>query len=113
MKRILVAIGILLFPVPAMATNYTCAGQVQYLGVGGHGALYINTGNGVWAICNLTSSGYISKEACAGWYSGCLTARASARMVTLYFDPTANSGKTTCAALGDWSTPVPYFVQLD
>lgn len=114
MKRAVIAIGMLLFPVPAMAVGYTCTGTVNYLGASNGGTLYLDNGNGIWAICNLTTNyGSTTKESCAAWYSGFLTARASVRTVTLYFNSEENAGITTCAALGTWTVRAPYFVQFD
>jgi hypothetical protein len=114
MKRVLIATSLLLFPVPATAAAFTCVGTVNYLGISNAGYVILDNGNGVWTICNLTNTyGSTTKEACAAWYSGLLTARASQRTVTLYFSTEDNSGITTCPALGTWTSRFPYFVQLD
>jgi hypothetical protein len=111
---VLGTVAALTLATPAMATNFSCTGPVLYLGVSSAGGVTMNIGNGVWTICSLTSThGTVTKEACAGWYSGILTARASGKTIMIYFSQEENGANASCTTLGNWTYPLPYFLQLD
>jgi len=95
--------------------NFTCSGQVSYLGVNSQDMVYVAvTGFGVWAICKLgdTWSG-VSPNSCKAWYAGLLAAKRADSGVALYFDSSAtgNNG-SQCTALGSWSVSPPYHIDL-
>ena len=112
MRRLLIVLILLVFPVPAMADNFSCSGPIAELGLASGGNVTVDLGYGVWTICNLSgTSGSATKETCAGWYSSLITARAGTKTITLYFTPSDNSGITTCSGLGTWSVRAPYFLE--
>lgn len=107
---------LLVFSTTAYAGGAICdAVPYARLGIDAGGGLLVDfSGAGIVNICSMTSSDRgISKEACTAWYSALLTHRASRTKVRFYFntDNPANAGVTSCAALGDWATRSPYFME--
>lgn len=114
-KAVIVA-TFLVYSTTAHAGGIICdAVPYARLGLDAGGGLLVDiSGAGIVNICSMTSSDRgISKEACTAWYSALLTHRASRTKVRLYFntDNPANAGVTSCAALGDWATRSPYFLE--
>ncbi len=94
--------------------NFTCAGQLSYLGLGPQGEVYLAVqGFGVWAVCNMTGpttvgSITITPDGCKGWYASLLAAQKAGHAITLYFSSAQSGGNgPQCTALGSWVTPNP------
>jgi hypothetical protein len=106
------------FAVPAHA-NFTCEGQIAYLGITPNGNLYVSVGFGIWNMCNLTTTtqangGVVyTPEGCRSWYAAILAAQKTAQPVRFYFESSAvgNNGPE-CVAIGSWVQPNPasYFM---
>jgi hypothetical protein len=114
----IVAIGVIFIVSPANATNIGCPGVVApYVGIDGSGVVLTTIENaGTISICSVsTTMGGVTPSTCQAWYSTILTHRTLGKRLTYYFDtnnPT-NTSVTTCASLGNWTTHVPYFVELN
>lgn len=95
--------------------NFTCEGQVTYLGLNPDGLVMMGVnGYGVWYICNITlpfaGNGGINftAEACRGWYATVLAAQKSGQGIRVFFEsPAYTSNGPECTALGTWVTPNP------
>jgi hypothetical protein len=94
--------------------NFTCAGQLSYLGLGPQGEVFLSVqGFGVWAVCNMTGpttvgSITITPDGCKGWYASLLAAQKAGHSITLYFSSAQSGGNgPECTALGSWVTPNP------
>jgi hypothetical protein len=90
----------------------SCPGKIEYLGISPSGLVQVSNGYGVWYLCSLSASynGY-AMEGCKGAYAALLTARATERTVTFYFD--VPSG-TSCSSFGSWvaPSPAPYHIHI-
>lgn len=99
-------------PSPALA-SFACQGPVARLG--GGNALTVDIGYGMWTICSLEQTlGGITPQACESWYALFTSAKLGGKSMMLYFDPANpnNGGISTCAALGEWTQRVPFFLEL-
>lgn len=95
--------------------SVSCSGDVQYLGTGSDGSVYVNVGWGIWDICSVSvERADVTPDACKTWYSSLTTAKLSARKVVLFFNPAhpANQGASECSGLGHWVTRAPYHLEL-
>jgi hypothetical protein len=99
--------------------NFTCEGQIAYLGLTSDGSINLSVGFGIWGICSMTSTtngngGVIyTPEGCRAWYAAFLAAQKANQPIRLYFSSSANtSNGPECSALGNWVSPTPaaYFM---
>jgi hypothetical protein len=104
--------------VPAHA-NFTCEGQITYLGLTPDGSINISVGFGTWGICSMTTTSnanggvVYTPEGCRGWYATFLAAQKAGTAVRFYFNSSANtSNGAECSAIGHWVNPNPaaYFM---
>jgi len=102
---------------PLAVANFTCSGQITYLGVNSASSLYVSVGSfGIWPICNLAGTASnggssVPIDTCKAWYSALLTQKSQGSPITLYFtsNDTGNNGPD-CVALVSWQvlSPLPY-----
>lgn len=101
--------------------NFTCQGQVTYLGLTPDGTVHLGVnGYGVWVICN-TSSPFagnggmnFTAESCRSWYAAMLATQKASHSLRLYFSsPAATSNGPECTALGSWVVPNPSPYHMD
>ena len=89
-----------------------CTGAVIGLAIGPtSGVLQVNNGYGWHYLCQFSGVyNGVHPDTCKAWYSMFLTARASGKQVSQYYDD-----GTVCESLGSWMvpTPFPYFVLLE
>jgi hypothetical protein len=113
LKRILCA-SIFSVSIGANSANFSCPGQVSSIAISPvGGVLQVNAGTGVHYLCKFNEPmNGVHPEVCKAWYSMFLTAQASGRTITQYYDGTNG---TTCATLGNWAVPnpMPYYVELN
>jgi hypothetical protein len=106
--------GLMLLPLPATAAILCQADPAVSLAIDSAGNVYTNfVGAGVVNICNMYQNERgITKETCAGWYSGLLSAQSQRTKVTFYIDNAVgpNVGVTSCSTLGNYATRAPYFM---
>lgn len=105
---------------PANA-NFTCGGNITYLGLNYTGAVVVAVnGFGIWTICSVNESiangGItIGPETCKSWYATLLANQKANQGITFYFTSSANtSNGAECTAMGSWvaPNPLPYFMQI-
>ena len=104
--------GIILIMGGAVNAGVQCRGDVTGLAIGPtSGLLQVNNSYGWHYLCKLsTEYNGVDPETCKAWYSMFLTAKASGKQVSQYYDD-----GTDCESLGSWRVPVPfpYFVNLE
>lgn len=104
---------------PARA-NFTCSGQISYLGLDYSGSLNVSVGFGIWNICSFTSTSSnggisIQPETCGAWYAAILASKKAGEPVMLYLTSSANTANgPECSAIGSWvvPSPLPYFLNV-
>ncbi len=111
-KKTLVAVSIMAIATYSFAGT-ECKGTVKTIAF--HptgGVLQVNAGYGTHYLCKLheTFNG-VHPEICKSWYSMLLTAQASGRAISQYYN--FQSGQS-CETVGNWDVPnpMPYYVQL-
>lgn len=103
----------------AYATTFSCGPwSPAFLGVDSSGVVFstVKGAPGPIGVCNVTTTAdNTSADTCRSAYAEILTARATGRKITFYFnsDQPSLGGIATCAGLGSWTTRVSYFVELD
>ncbi len=89
-----------------------CTGDVIGLAIGPKsGILQVNNGYGWHYLCQFSAEyNGVHPDTCKAWYSMFLTAKASGKQVSQYYD-----NGTICENIGSWKVPVPfpYFVNLE
>jgi hypothetical protein len=89
-----------------------CTGSVVGLALGPKsGILQVHNGYGWHYLCRFSSEfNGVHPETCKAWYSMFLTARASGKQVSQYYE-----NGTVCENLGSWKVPdpFPYFVSIE
>ena len=110
----LVCAGVLSIFISANANaNFTCVGQVTYLGMSPDGTITVSVGFGTWYICNQTSAYTVNgltytPEGCRAWYATLLAAKTSGQAVRFFFGSAAEtSNGPECNAVGNWAWPSP------
>lgn len=96
----------------AAQSNYSCGGQVDYLGVSSEGDVIVAIANSTprHYICSLNAQGTyrITVPACKAIYASLLAAKLTSKTVSVFYRP----NEMTCATLPSWGTvPSAYFVQ--
>jgi hypothetical protein len=95
------------------SANFTCSGQISYLGMSPEGVITVSVGFGVWYICNQTSTYTVNgltytPEGCRAWYASLLAAKTSGQAVRFFFGSVAESANgAECGAVGNWAWPSP------
>jgi len=114
-KLAIVYIGLALVMNSLTANAGKCTGSVVGLAIGPtSGMLQVNNGYGWHYLCKFsTEFNGVHPETCKAWYSMFLTAKASGKQVSQYYD--TGTSDTACENLGSWKvpTPFPYFVTLE
>lgn len=113
MKKLPLFTACLILSTPCSA--YTCTGSIKRLSISSSGDIYLDIGNDMMMICGTAIvRDIVSIDACKNYYSMLLTAKASSRAVTLFFDPGNSSigGITQCDNLGSWQIRTPYLVEF-
>jgi hypothetical protein len=102
------------------SANFTCEGEIQYLGLSPEGAVSVHVGFGVWYICNqtvsITTGGVTyTPEGCRAWYATILAAQKAGTKIRFFFSSPANtSNGAECSAIGSWlwPSPAPYHMNV-
>jgi hypothetical protein len=95
------------------SANFTCSGQVAYLGMNAEGVVTVSVGFGVWYICNQSSAYTVNgltytPEGCRAWYASLVAAKTSGQAVRFFFSsPAESSNGPECNAVGNWAWPSP------
>jgi Na+-driven multidrug efflux pump len=95
------------------AAAILCTGVPAYVSLGSDGALWVNAGYGVWAVCSVahswTSGGQsVVPETCRAWYAAMLRQHILGLPIAFYFNDL-----TSCAAIGSWVVPAPAPYHMD
>lgn len=100
---------------PANAAVICLANPAGRLAVDAGGTVLVDfDGAGIVKICSMSSAtAVVAKEACVAWYSTLLTYRTMRTKARFYFEEShqGNAGVTSCAALGDWVSRNPYYME--
>jgi hypothetical protein len=96
----------------AAQANYSCTGQVTYLGVGSEGDVIVSLSNPTprHYICSMAAQGTyrMTVAACKAVYATLVTAKLSNKSVSIFYRP----NEMTCETLSSWAAvPSAYFVQ--
>jgi hypothetical protein len=115
------AMGLALVASMPANANFTCGGNIAYLGFNYTGTVVVAVGGfGIWSICNvnepIANGGItIGPETCKAWYATLLANQKANQGITFYFTSSANtSNGAECTAIGSWvaPNPLPYFMQV-
>ena len=94
--------------------DYSCSGQVAYLGVASDNSLNVSNGYGIHKLCVLDSE--TQSEGCKAWMSMAMSAQAQNRNIAIYYkDSTGKaSNEENCNSIGNWVEPsdTVYFLRL-
>ncbi len=107
---------ILIFSVisPSTFANYSCTGQVAYLGVSSDNSLNVSNGYGIHKLCLLNSE--TQSDSCKVWTAMIMSAQAQNREIGIYYKDTTGKASNTenCSAIGNWVEPTDrvYFLTL-
>ncbi|MCP4487137.1 MAG: hypothetical protein GY820_07450 [Gammaproteobacteria bacterium] len=114
MKRVTIAYIGFALSLASLTVNagVKCTGLVTGLAIGPKSSiLQVNNGYGWHYLCKFSAEyNGVHPDTCKAWYSMFLTAKASGKQVSQYYD-----NGTVCENVGSWKvpTPFPYFVLLE
>lgn len=111
-KRLAVLCAVWLGTTASAQTNYSCIGQVTYLGVGSEGDVIVSLSHPTprHYICSMAAQGSyrMTVPACKAVYATLVAAKLTSKSVSIFYRP----NEATCETLPSWTAvPSAYFVQ--
>lgn len=110
------AVAILLLCMTTQAhANFTCSGNIAFLGSGADGELHASIGFGIWKLCNISATSYgVTPESCRGWYAALLSAQKAGTKARIYFNHANGSENSSlCSSIGNWVVPGTSLFYID
>ncbi len=110
--KVIVATFAALCVLPSAQANFSCWGQVGYLGVDGGGTLFVAVAGStpIHGICSIeTQANYgFTVASCKAAYASILSARLAGKGIVLYY----NDDRLSCSTIPSWgAVPSTYFVE--
>ena len=110
MKKIVIAMLLVIAMTVSQAKAFTCIGKPDVSLALQSGTVTVSVGYGYWYLCSLNEvKGGITPQVCEKIYSSLLLAEASNTQAVIYFPSEAGD----CQSIGSWTEPSVYEYHID